>query len=76
MAGVVRIGVRSWGRAGDELVIELNREAPNIIGLLLRLEDGASVVAAVVREERVQDGCSVLICQVARQAPGEEGLGA
>lgn len=77
VAGVVRIGVRSWGRAGDELVIELVREAPNIIGLGVRLEDGPRVVMAVVKEEREQDGRSVLVCDLAKDdADGVQDVGA
>ena len=73
--GVVRIGVRSWGRAGDELMIELVREAPNIIGLHVHLHDGPRVIAAVVKEEHEQDGRSVLTCDLAGtgEAGGEAG---
>jgi hypothetical protein len=77
IAGIVRIGVRSWGRAGDELLIELTREAPNVIGLAVQLEDGARRLAAVVKDERVQDGRSVLVCNLAEDdANGAQGVGA
>ncbi len=74
--GVVRIRVRSYGAAGQELMVELERQAPNIIGLPIELEDGLSRLYAVVLEERLQDGRTTLFCQLGEAPvahPGQRG---
>src|SRR5215211_5949375 len=71
--GVVRIQVRSYGLAGDELMVELERLAPNIVGLPIVLEDGAVALHALVKEEREQDGRTVVLCELREQFAGERG---
>lgn len=71
--GVVRIQVRSYGVAGQELMVELDRLAPNIVGLPIVLEEGAVTLHALVNEEREQDGRTILLCELREHLAGERG---
>ena len=71
--GVIRIRVRSYGWAGEELMVELDRLAPNIIGLPVVLEDGDVTLHAVVKEELEQDGRSLVVCELREQRRAERG---
>jgi hypothetical protein len=70
---VIRVQVRSYGLAGEELMVELERLAPNIIGLPIVLEDGVARFHAVVKEEREQDGRTVVLCALREHLAGERG---
>ena len=73
MDGVVRIQVRAYGWAGDELMVELDSQTPNVIGLPVTLEARDLTLHAVVKEEREQDGRSLLICELQAHYAGERG---
>ena len=54
-------------------MVEFDRLAPNIVGLPIVLQDGAVSVHAVVKEERQQDGRTLVICAVLEERAGERG---
>lgn len=71
--GVVRIPVREYGWAGEELIVELERAAPDLVGLPLMLQDGARLLHAVVSSAHEQDGRTILFCELQPHLAGERG---